>query len=243
MNKTAEETREFFDFFKRNLKSNNCDVIIFPPAVSICMAKESCQQISVKIGAQNCHQAESGAFTGEISAQMLKSIGTEYVILGHSERRTYFGETNEIINKKVLSALKNGLKVVLCVGESLQIREEKREEEFVTEQLKACLSGIPGNLLSNVIIAYEPMWAIGTGKTVDPSLADKMALTIKKFTQRTFSKDVAVLYGGSVNAQNINDFLSFESIDGALVGGASLNPQSFLDIINSADKMIRSKGD
>ena len=236
MNKTVSETKDFFRNFRVKIQSvnNNCEVIICPPFIAIPEAVCECKNINIKIGAQNCYYEDNGAFTGEVSAKMVSDIGAEYVILGHSERRKYFFETNEIINKKIYKALENGLKVIFCVGESLEIRENGSINEFIESQIKSGLKGISKESLKSIIIAYEPIWAIGTGKAIDCEDADDMAEFIKKCLADNFGVETAVLYGGSVKPGNAQDFLKTENIDGLLVGGASLDGESFAEIVSVA---------
>lgn len=235
MNKHGKEAAEFFGTLKsKNLDSDKCEIIVFPPFTLLDYVVKECKLLGIKVGGQNCHFEKSGAFTGEISADMLKDIGAQYVILGHSERRTYFFETDEVINQKIKSALECNLKVVLCVGESLEIRQNKNVHEFISEQLGKGLQGLSRDDLANIIIAYEPIWAIGSGLTMKFDEANEIGRFIKDFVNDNFGCDIRVLYGGSVNAENASGFLSLENIDGALVGGASLKAESFAKIVDAA---------
>lgn len=235
MNKTIGETKDFFcDFRGRIQNAKDCEIIVAPPFIALAEAVRECENMDIKIGAQNCHYENSGAFTGEISAEMLCDIGVQYVILGHSERRKYFCETDEIINKKIHKALENGLKVIFCVGESLEIRENGSVNEFIAGQIKNGLKGITKEHLSDIIIAYEPIWAIGTGKAINAESADCVAKFIKKCLADSFGSETAVLYGGSVKPSNAGEFLKTDDIDGLLVGGASLDAESFAEIVFSA---------
>ena len=217
---------------------NKCDVIVCPPFTSLSEVHSLIKNTPIKLGAQNVYFENEGAFTGEISAGMLKSVGCEYVIIGHSERRTIFGETDELVNKKIKKALSSGLKVIFCIGESLAQREEGITNNVVESQLQKGLDGISSDELQNVIIAYEPIWAIGTGKTATPEQAQEVHAFIRKYIAGKYSKESAeklvIQYGGSVKPDNASSLLSQPDIDGALVGGACLKADSFLSIIASA---------
>ena len=235
MNKTITETKNFFHDFKRRVRAaDSCELIIFPPFLSIAEAVNECKNTDIKIGAQNCYYEKFGAFTGEISPEMVRDIGADYVILGHSERRKYFGETDEIINRKIHQALENNLKVIFCVGESLEIRESGNVNEFIENQVKNGLKDIAKENLKNIAVAYEPIWAIGTGKAINTESADDVAKFIKKCLADNFGSDTAVLYGGSVKPSNAAEFVKSENIDGLLVGGASLDAESFAEIVFAA---------
>jgi triosephosphate isomerase len=225
----------------KNLLTNkniNCDIVICPPFTSLNEVKNLIEGSIIKLGAQNMFYEDSGAFTGEISAPMLKSVGCEYVILGHSERRTIFGEKDEMINKKVRKALSHQLKPILCVGETLEEREKDITEKVVKRQIEKGLIDITPDEILNVIIAYEPVWAIGTGKTATPQQAQEVHQFIRKLLTSMYSKDFAQLipiqYGGSVKPENAKELLSQNDIDGALVGGACLKADSFIGIIEAA---------
>ena len=214
-----------------------CDVIVCPPFTSLSEVNTLIKNTPVKLGSQNIHFEDSGAFTGEISSSMLKSVGCEYVIIGHSERRTIFGENDEIINKKIIKALESGLKVIFCIGESLEQREEGVTNEVVKKQIVGGLLNVTTNDLKNIIIAYEPIWAIGTGKTATPEQAQEVHLFIRGLIEQIYSKESAeilvIQYGGSVKPDNAATLLSQPDIDGALIGGACLKADSFLSIIAS----------
>ena len=214
-----------------------CDVIVCPPFTSLSEVNTLIKNTPVKLGAQNMHYENSGAFTGEISNSMLKSVGCEYVIIGHSERRTIFGENDEIINKKIKKALESGMKVIFCIGESLEQREEGITNEVVKKQIVNGLMNVTSDNLTNIIIAYEPIWAIGTGKTATPEQAQEVHSFIRGQIEEIYSKDSAenlqIQYGGSVKPENAVTLLSQPDIDGALVGGACLKAESFLSIIAS----------
>ena len=215
---------------------DNVDVLICPPFTSIYAITRELENSSIKVGAQNMHFEDSGAFTGEISPLMLKNMGVEYVIIGHSERRQYFNETDEIINKKIKASLKHGLKPILCVGESLEQREAGIENEVVRNQLINDLFMVEKEDAVNIAVAYEPVWAIGTGKTATSEQANEMSLFIRAVLADIFTADIAgnmlIQYGGSVKASNANEIMSQSHIDGALVGGASLMSDEFVKIIN-----------
>lgn len=218
-------------------KDNRADVIICPPFTSLSEVSSLLKGTQIKLGAQNMHFEESGAFTGEISANMLKSVGCEYVILGHSERRVIFNEPDELINKKIKTALIKELKPIFCVGELLEQRESGETMNVISTQIEKGLKGITSEQMKNIIIAYEPVWAIGTGKTATPQQAQEVHLFIRELVAKKFSASVAeniiIQYGGSVKPDNSSELLSQKDIDGALVGGACLKADSFLGIIAS----------
>jgi triosephosphate isomerase len=225
----------------KNLLQNekpNCDVIVCPPFTSLSEASKLLNGSQIKLGAQNMHFEENGAFTGEISASMLKSVGCEYVILGHSERRAIFGESNELINKKIKKALAAGLKPIFCVGELLEERETGITNDVIKKQVLLGLAGITEAEMKNIIVAYEPVWAIGTGKTASPAQAQEVHEFIRDLIEIDYSleiaNDVTIQYGGSVKPDNAKELLSQKDIDGALVGGACLKADSFLGIIKGA---------
>ena len=219
-------------------KNSKTEVIIFPPFTSLNEVGSLVKDTFVKLGAQNMHFEESGAFTGEISADMLKSVGCEYVIIGHSERRTIFKESDELINKKIKAALAKGLKPIFCIGELLEQRENNETMNVISHQVENGLEGISSEQMKNIIIAYEPVWAIGTGKTATPQQAQEVHSFIRELVAKKFSATVAenliIQYGGSVKPDNSGELLSQKDIDGALVGGACLKSDSFLSIIASA---------
>jgi triosephosphate isomerase len=225
----------------KNLLQNekpNCDVIVCPPYTSLSEASKLLNGSQIKLGAQNMHFEENGAFTGEVSASMLKSVGCEYVILGHSERRHIFGESNEMINKKIKKALSAGLKPIFCVGELLEERESGTTNDVVKKQILKGLAEISADDMKNIIIAYEPVWAIGTGKTASPAQAQEVHEFIRDLIEITYSLEVAndlvIQYGGSVKPDNAKELISQKDIDGALVGGACLKADSFMGIIKGA---------
>ena len=235
MNLDINESKQLIENIKNSEFDKNKEVIIFPPYVSLQLAEEELKDTDIKLGAQNLCQYDDGAYTGEVSAKMLKALGVDSVLVGHSERRTIFSENDQVINTKVKQGLENGLRVVLCLGESEDIREEAKHEEFVREQILKGLDKIEAKV-GQLIIAYEPIWAIGTGKTCDPKDAEKMCKFIREQIASLYGQEFAektrILYGGSVKPENAKELLEKENIDGALVGGASLDSKKFLDIIN-----------
>ena len=236
MNMLPDATIRFIDELTPLVKSTQSEVILCVPYTDLFYALLTAQNTNIKIGAQNMHWEESGAYTGEVSAQMLKSIGVEYVIIGHSERRQYFNETDETVNKKIKSAFNVGLKPIVCVGESLEERESGKAVEKVTDQVKLALEGLTENQVENVIIAYEPIWAIGTGKTATSEDANNMIKQIRQEISKLYGQIVAerviIQYGGSVKSSNSKELFSTSDIDGALVGGASLKSDEFAKIVN-----------
>lgn len=219
---------------------NNTDILICPTFISISKVYDAVKDSGVLVGAQNMYFKDDGAFTGEISAEMLISAGCKFVILGHSERRQFFHETDHIINLKVKKAIISGIKPILCVGETLEQREEGVHEKIVDEQITFCLKEVSKEDISNVVIAYEPVWAIGTGKTASPEQANQMHKKIRESIANIYGEDVAqnirILYGGSVNDKNASELFSQSDIDGGLIGGASLKPGQFLTIVENAAK-------
>ena len=240
MNKTPSETKEFMTQLKAILpKGRWCDVALCVPAVCIPAAVRAMRETRVGIGAENCNANASGAYTGEIAANMLLDAGCKYVILGHSARRA-MGETNADVNAKVLAALDNGLIPIMCVGESLEQREAGITEEWITMQIKTGLASIGEDKIRKMIIAYEPIWAIGTGKTATPEQAEEVCENIRAVIRKLYGAKVAraisILYGGSMNEKNAYDLLAQPDIDGGLIGGAALKPEQFVDIINAANQ-------
>ena len=245
MNKDIHETALLIEDLKGRLKEfrNEIGVVICPPFTSLVVARGLIQETPMKLGAQNMSDKDDGAFTGEISARMLTSIGCEYVVLGHSERRQYFKETNEFINSKVHKALKSNLTPIICVGETLEEREAGVTNQIVSTQIKGVLAGLTSSDIGKVVIAYEPVWAIGTGKTATPDQANEVHKLIRKLVGQMYSWPIAeklqILYGGSVNPTNARDLLLQSDIDGALVGGACLKADSFTSIINAGVEASR----
>jgi triosephosphate isomerase (TIM) len=240
MNKTASEAAVLIrDLRERVPASPHADVVLAPPFTALESARNALGPSSwISLGAQDIHWEHHGAFTGEVSAPMLRDIGCHYVIVGHSERRMYFGERDEHIQKKVRAALRHGLSPILCVGESLADREAGQTESVITSQLSGSLAGLTTQDLATVTIAYEPVWAIGTGRSAATEQAVIVHRSIRLFVETGWNSDIAsairILYGGSVTPQNIESFLVSDAIDGALVGGACLNPDSFATIITLA---------
>lgn len=240
MNKTPSEANALIEESKPLLEKAECGVVMCVPFVDLPTALEAAKGTNIKIGAQNCHFEKSGAFTGEISAPMLKEMGVEYVILGHSERRTYFGDTDETVAKRLKAALSSGLKVILCVGEYKEQREQGITAELVAMQVKIALLGLTQEEIKNVIVAYEPIWAIGTGLTATADQADEVCGIIRETVAKLYSKEAAdgmtIQYGGSMNAKNAAELLSKENVDGGLIGGASLKAPDFAAIVDAASK-------
>lgn len=236
MNMHPGEAIEFITNLTPLVKDTKNEVILCVPYIDLFYSILTAQGTNIKIGAQNMHYEESGAYTGEISGKMLKAINVEYVIIGHSERRKYFNETDEIVNKKVKSALKNGLKPIVCVGETLNQREEGRAEEVIKKQVDDVLEGLTNEQVGSLVIAYEPIWAIGTGKAATSEDANNGAKQIRDEISKTYGQETAsrviILYGGSVNETNAKELFEMSDIDGGLVGKASLNPEEFSKITN-----------
>ena len=239
MNQTPSQTKAFIEALRPMVAGKDkCDIVLCVPFVDIAAAVEAARGTNIHIGAQNVHFKESGAYTGEISADMLVACGVKYVIIGHSERRQYFGETDVTVNKRVLAALEAGLKVILCVGELLEEREQGITNEIVAMQTKIALMGVSDEQMKNIIIAYEPVWAIGTGKTATSDQADEVCGVIREVVAGLYcdciAKATTIQYGGSMNAKNCDELLSKENVDGGLIGGASLKAPDFATIINAA---------
>ena len=236
MNMLPGETINFIEQIAPMVKNSENEIILCVPFTDIFYAWHSLEGSNIKLGAQNMHWEESGAYTGEVSGQMLKSVGVEYVIIGHSERRAYFAETDETVNKKIKAAFANELKPILCVGESLDQREAGKTEEIITNQTEKALEGLTNEQIKNTIIAYEPIWAIGTGKTATAEDANNSIKAIRNKIESLYGKDVAqeviIQYGGSVKSSNAKELFETSDIDGALVGGASLKPDEFAKIVN-----------
>ncbi|MDL2288372.1 triose-phosphate isomerase [Oscillospiraceae bacterium OttesenSCG-928-F05] len=241
MNKTASEGKALIDGIKAAAgKVKWCEVVVCVPFVNIPMALRAVKDSRIAVGAQNMHHEASGAYTGEISAAMLKDLGVKYVIIGHSERRQYFGETDTLVNKKVHAALEAGLRPIVCVGETLEQREQGITAELVTMQLKAALSGVAPEKLRQIVIAYEPVWAIGTGRTATNEQANEvnelLRTTLRKMYGARAARAVTIQYGGSMNAGNAQDLLAQPDIDGGLIGGAALKAEDFVKIIEAANQ-------
>ena len=237
MYKTRAETRTFFEAFRPlSADSNQCDVIVAPPFTAINAAVEAARETPVGIAAQNLHWGREGAFTGEVSARMLVEAGCRAVIVGHSERRQYFGDTDEWVHRKTKAALEAGLTPIVCVGEMLHEREANRTEEVLKRQFEGAFAALTTAEFSRILLAYEPVWAIGTGITATPDLAAEAHRYLRNLAGTHFTSEHAlalrILYGGSVKPENIKGLMAEGEIDGALVGGASLDPKSFAAIVN-----------
>jgi triosephosphate isomerase len=238
MNNDLAETQELLSHLKMQLvKEPEAEVMVAPAFTNLYSAFQGLKDTPVQVVAQNMHQAENGAYTGEVSAKMLKSIGVDTVILGHSERRAHFGETNEILAEKVNSALKSEMKIIFCFGEELADRKSDKHFDLVAKQLEESLYQISEADWKNVILAYEPVWAIGTGETASPEQAQEMHAFIRKNISEKFNDDIAqnvsILYGGSVKPANAKEIFAKEDVDGGLIGGASLKAVDFVEIINA----------
>ena len=236
MNMLPNEAMDFIQELTPLVKDTKNEVILCVPYTDLFYALLHVQGTNIKIGAQNMHWEEKGAYTGEVSAPMLKSIGVEYVIIGHSERRQYFAETDETVNKKIKSALAHGLKPIVCVGETLEQRESGQTEQIVTSQVEKAFEGIPTSELEKITIAYEPIWAIGTGKTATKEDANSTIMQIRKKLAEMYGQNeangVIIQYGGSVKSANAKELFEMSDIDGGLVGGASLKAEEFSKIVN-----------
>ena len=239
MNMLPDEAIKFIQEFEPLVKDTKNEVILCVPYTDLFYCLMNAQGTNIKIGAQNMHFEDHGAFTGEVSGAMLKAIGVEYVIIGHSERREYFAETDESVNKKLKAAFGYGLKPIVCVGEKLEQREAGKAEEIVTTQVRLDLEGLTNDQVKNTIIAYEPIWAIGTGKTATSEDANDMIKAIRAEVAKNFGSEVAeeviIQYGGSVKSSNAKELFTTSDIDGGLVGGASLKPDEFSKIVNYED--------
>lgn len=240
MNKTPAEAKKLIEEIAPLVKDAACDVIACTPFVALQSAMQAAEGTNIKIGAENCHWEKSGAYTGEISADMLAAMGIEYVIIGHSERRTYFGETDVTVQKRTRAAIDAGLTVILCVGEYLEQREQGITSELVRLQTKIALGGVSAAELQKVIIAYEPVWAIGTGKTATAEQANEVCAVIRdvicELYGKTAADSITIQYGGSMNAANAEELVAQPDVDGGLIGGASLSASDFAAIIDAASK-------
>ena len=240
MNKTAAETKALCEALKESLAplAGKVEVAVCPTFTSLATAVEVLKGSNVKVGAQNIHWAENGAFTGEISGAMLKEIGVEYVIIGHSERRQYFGETDETVNKRMQAALANGLKPILCIGETLEEREGNKTEAVLEQQIKGAFADICECKMDQITIAYEPVWAIGTGKTATPEMAEETHAFIRKTIAALYNEAIAdamvIQYGGSMKPENAQALVAQADIDGGLIGGAALKADSFTALVTNA---------
>lgn len=235
MNKTIAETIEFINEIKDKLNDDKVEALICAPFTVLKDLKDATKGTNIKVGAQNMHYAENGAFTGEVSAPMLKELGMDYVIIGHSERRQYFNETNESCNKKVLKALEVGINPILCCGETLEQREANETKNICKVQVEEALKDVDVNDISKVVIAYEPIWAIGTGKTATSEDANDVISYIREVVAGLYkdkANEVRIQYGGSVKPQNVAEIMAQSDIDGALVGGASLAANDYIQLVN-----------
>ena len=238
MNKTPSQTTELINEMKPLVAGADCEVVICVPFIDIAAAVEAAKGSNIKIGAENVHFKASGAYTGEVSAEMLKEAGVEYVVVGHSERRSYFGETDQTVNLRSLAALNAGLKPIICVGETLEQRELGYTETLLKYQTNMALTNVTKEQLANVIIAYEPVWAIGTGVTATADQADEGNGFVRAAIAEAYGADVAetvtVQYGGSMNAKNADELVAKVNVDGGLIGGASLKAEDFSIIVKAA---------
>ena len=236
MNKTPSEGVALINELKPLVSGADCDVVVCVPATDIYAVGQAVKGSNIKLGAQNVHYEREGAFTGEISVPMLREIGVEYCIVGHSERRQYFNESDETVNRKAKALLEAGITPVICVGENLYQREHNYQDKLVAEQVANAMEGIPAEDAAKVVIAYEPIWAIGTGRTATPIQANHMCKVIRDELEEIYDEETAdkvvIQYGGSVKPENASEILNMEEIDGALVGGASLEPLKFIEIVN-----------
>lgn len=246
MYKDVNEAVELANGIKRAaFDIDNVDIVIAPPFTDLSDVGEMLVESNIALSAQNCYWEAEGAYTGEVSVSMLKSIGCKYVIIGHSERRKYFGETNETVNKRVAAAIDGGLIPIMCVGETLEEREAGKTMEVVKDQVTGGLKGFEESYLDKLVVAYEPVWAIGTGKTATPLQAQEVHKVIRDLLKEMYSESLAdskcILYGGSVNQGNIEQLMSEEDIDGGLIGGASLKSDGFADIIKTTSQLYAEK--
>ena len=236
MNMLPNEAMSMISNLAPLVKDADSEVVLCVPYTDLFYSLLTAQETNIKIGAQNMHFEEKGAYTGEISGKMLKSIGVEYVIIGHSERRQYFAETDETVNKKLKAAFANGLKPIVCVGETLEERESGKAFEIITNQTQKALDGLTNEQVANTIIAYEPIWAIGTGKTATSEDANEACKKIREKIAKIYGQNVAdrviIQYGGSMKPENAKELLEMSDIDGGLIGGASLKAESFEKIVN-----------
>ena len=241
MNKTASETKKFAEELKALLpKAKWCDIVVCVPSVNIAAALKGFKDARVSVGAQNVFYEKSGAYTGEVSADMLKDLGVKYVIIGHSERRQYFGETDFTVNRKVLAALEAGLHPIICVGETLEMRDNGVTLDMVRMQVKTAMRGVMLEQVRRVSVAYEPIWAIGTGYTATARQANEVNASIREVLRQNYgaraARSVSILHGGSMNTSNAFELLAQPDVDGGLIGGASMNAESFGRIIEAANQ-------
>ena len=246
MNKTIEESVQLANGIKRSLfDCDDIEVVLCPPFTSLSDVKDVLLDTRISLGAQNIYWESKGAFTGEVSPVMLKALGCAYVIIGHSERRAYFGETNETVNKKVKAALSEGLSPIVCVGERLEEREDGKTFDVVSQHVEYGLADIAEDEILRVVVAYEPVWAIGTGRNATPEQAEEVHKLIRELLGRKYGRELSekirIQYGGSVKPENIEALISERDIDGALVGGASLKEDSFVDMVKRASGVVMRK--
>ena len=236
MHKTINEAKSFVEEIKGSIKETDVEAVICAPYTILKDLKEVTKGTNIKVGAQNMHFEENGAFTGEISPLMLKELDVDYVIIGHSERRQYFNETDETVNKKVKKALEHSIIPIMCVGESLEEREAGDTKSIVKSQVEKGLQGINHEDIKKIVVAYEPIWAIGTGKTASSEDANEVIAYIREVIKNVSSEDISeeirIQYGGSVKPSNVEEIMNQSDIDGALVGGASLEPKDFIELVN-----------
>lgn len=239
MNNSIAESIKLVEKLKALVKdSSSVEIVVAPPFTALSAVRDAIKDSNIKLGAQNIFYEDSGAYTGEISPLMIRNLGCEYVIIGHSERREYFKESDEVVNKKIRAALRNNLKAIVCIGETLKEREENRTMQIIESQIRKGLEGLSAKEVKELTIAYEPVWAIGTGRNATPLQANEVHIHIRKLLSQIFSENTAsavrILYGGSVKPSNSAELMSEKDIDGALVGGASLDADSFAQIVRSA---------
>jgi triosephosphate isomerase (TIM) len=246
MYKDISEAIELANAIKRGaFEVENVEIVVCPPSIDLSEVCEIAVESNVGVGAQNCHWEKEGAFTGEISVPMIKSVGCKYVVIGHSERRKYFGETDQTVKKKVAAVIDGGLIPIMCVGETLEEREAGKTMDVVKQQVLGGLEGLEEGYLEKLVIAYEPVWAIGTGKTATPEQAEEVhgmirSLLSERFSE-SFSENCRILYGGSVNPGNVKQLMSEKDIDGGLIGGASLKADSFVEMIKTTSQLYAEK--
>ncbi|MBS4537768.1 triose-phosphate isomerase [Clostridium sp. D2Q-11] len=235
MNKTLSQSVDFIKEIKHLGDNTDVEVVVCVPFISLDRVKKELEGTNVKLGSQNIHWEESGAYTGEVSPLMLKEIGIDYAIIGHSERRQYFNETDETVNKKVKTSLNHGINPIICVGETLEEREENKAQDKVKTQVIKALKGVEENQMKDIVLAYEPIWAIGTGKTASSEDANEMISFIRNIIEDIYneeiSEEIRIQYGGSVKPANVTEIMNQPDIDGALVGGASLKKDDFTDLV------------
>lgn len=235
MNKTPKEAVALIEEIKPVVKSDDVDVVVCPTAVCLPAVLEAVKGTNIEVGAQHMHFEDEGAYTGELAPNMLTELGVKYIIIGHSERRLYFGETDVIVNKKVLKAIEHNLVPIVCIGETLEQREQNITIDLMRSQIKIALKDVKAEDVATLVIAYEPIWAIGTGKTATPEQAEEVCAAIRAVIEEIYNKEAAdavrIQYGGSVNSDNANELFNMGNIDGGLVGGASLSA-AFGDIVN-----------